>query len=473
MNKIILIRHGKSIGNEENIIQGRRKEYPLTKEGKNDICLMVKKNFKKFSSAKKIIASDSIRSKQTAGIIAKNLNISVIEDKNVNEVNVGILEGLNKKIAEKLYPHYYEIWSNKGDLDEIPDAETGEELQARVIGFLMRYYGKKQFCDIVVSHAGFIRCLINTIKFRERTFQFNIDNNSVFEIEDIFGKMICEKRDRAMNSKVFICDTYDEKYVVKIKHGLPKIEDYAEQCLLNHMQGDNVPKIFSIQSYDDENFCKVIKHVKGKHVYGRLNSQEYDALIKSEHELEKILKGVSGTQFFKSNNLKERISDIYKGTNNLYTKNIAEKLLKSKYCSDLANIKDYVLSHDDLNRDNILFEDINGTNIRANIIDFESLELAPKDYQFASMLASGLLLEGESMKKIKSTIKERGKDVEKILFFMQIRTLEGLYFFQNKIKDENNQNKETSKELLKKYFFNSEVIKNEIYSVRRNKEIEG
>lgn len=88
-----------------------------------------------------------------------------------------------------------------------------------------------------------------------------------------------------------------------------------------------------------------------------------------------------------------------------------------------------------------------------NVIDFESLEFVPQDFQFASMLASGLLLEGENMKKIKQTIQKRGKDVNKILYLMQIRTLEGLFFFAKKMNEYVSTNQQVSGELLKKYFF--------------------
>ena len=126
----------------------------------------------------------------------------------------------------------------------------------------------------------------------------------------------------------------------------------------------------------------------------------------------------------------------------------------------------YVLSHDDLNRDNILFEKMPEGKIRANIIDFESLERAPKDYQFASMLASGLLLEGESINKLKQTIQLQNMDFGKILFFMQIRILEGLYFFRENPNEYASSNEKVSKELLKKYFYSSEIIQKEVEKLR-------
>lgn len=78
------------------------------------------------------------------------------------------------------------------------------------------------------------------------------------------------------------------------------------------------------------------------------------------------------------------------------------------------------------------------------------------------MLASGILLEGEDIQMIKQTIQRRGKDMGKILYLMQIRTLEGLYFFAEKKNEYVSTNKQVSNELLKKYFFASAIIQREI-----------
>ena len=46
-------------------------------------------------------------------------------------------------------------------------------------------------------------------------------------MENIFDKMLMEERKRAMNSRVFIINTGNGKYVVKMKKGHIGIEDYA------------------------------------------------------------------------------------------------------------------------------------------------------------------------------------------------------------------------------------------------------
>lgn len=57
-------------------------------------------------------------------------------------------------------------------------------------------------------------------------------------------------------------------------------------------------------------------------------------------------------------------------------------------------------------------------------------------------------------------------DFGKILFFMQIRILEGLYFFRENPNEYASSNEKVSKELLKKYFYSSEIIQKEVEKLR-------
>lgn len=465
MGKLIIIRHGESVGNKKGIIQSKEGDPGLTLKGKNEIRAKTIQDLGVLKGAKRIVVSDYKRAIETAKIVFEETGIPIVINSNIGEVRCGILEGLSKDVAKKEYPEYYEIYSLRNDLDDIPNAESGEELQARAIGFLMSYYGKQDFSDIVVTHAGFIRCLLNTMMNRERTYRFLIENGTMIQVDDLFEKMNMQSRDRAMNSKVIIVNTPNGKYVVKIKKGSIGDCDYAEKDLLEAISLDSLPVVLSMQNYEDGRYCKVIRHIEGHHEYGKLSNEKYDALIKAEEELEKALVEHKDSRF-KTRDLQAMLNSIYCNSSNTYVKQTAHSLLKSPYSSLLSNSKEYVLSHNDLNRDNILFDVAESGETRVNFIDFESIEYAPKDYQFASMLASGLLLEGESYKKIEDTIKSRGFDIDKILYFMQIRVLNGLSFFAEQ-KNRGEGENEVSKDLLKRYFAANEIIQK-----KRNRFIE-
>ena len=138
MSKLLLMRHGKSVGNENNIIQGVS-DFALTSSGKRDVERLVSENISKFDDYERIISSDLKRAVQTADILKEKVNKKVEYDSLVREVSAGILDGVRKKDASEKYPYYYDIWNSRGDLDNIPLAETGDELQSRVLMFLEQY----------------------------------------------------------------------------------------------------------------------------------------------------------------------------------------------------------------------------------------------------------------------------------------------------------------------------------------------
>lgn len=280
------------------------------------------------------------------------------------------------------------------------------------------------------------------------------------------SEFIMERRDRAMNSNVFIVDTSKGKYVVKLKNGQITEQDYAEKEILDKLEMENIPKVLLLKKYGTNIFVKVIKYINGKHVYGILSDKQYEALLESEHQLGYQLERVY-VQNFPINNLKERLDTIYKESKNKYVKVLVTELLHNENSSQMG---EYVLSHNDLNRDNILFEEYEGEKVRANIIDFESLEYAPKDYQFASMLASGILLEGGNINQIKQTILMRGKNLDRILYLMQIRTLEGLHFFIEKNDKSNLKENPVVNDFIKRYFIANRTIEFEREKIRERKD---
>ena len=185
MGNLILIRHGESIGNKNKIIQGLS-NFSLSEKGKSDVQKITKENKNLFTSKTSIISSPLKRCVETSDIIGKEIKIPIIYDDLLVEFSAGILDGMSKDEASIKYPEYLKVWTARGDLDSIPNATKGAELQARVLMFL------EQFIDnipnnIIVSHAGFLRCLINTVKGNSRDFAQNLDHNVIHELNNLFS----------------------------------------------------------------------------------------------------------------------------------------------------------------------------------------------------------------------------------------------------------------------------------------------
>lgn len=366
-----------------------------------------------------------------------------------------------------MYPEYYRIWLERKDLDGIPGAEKGSEVQARALAFLMEYYDKEEFEDIVVSHAGFLRFLINTSKGLPRTTPVDSRNGAINIIDNPFEHLKIEHKDRAMASKVFVIETLEDKYVVKLKNRSLLPEDYEERRILNLIGADlgSVPIVLSLAE-NGRSSSKVLKFVKGNTIFGILDEPTQQALIKQISKISVALIHVE-SNVYKPNDIFAEIEELEGVAKNGYVKKYGQSILKDKINKSKLEASKFCLIHNDLNRDNILFEKSEDGTITANIIDWEGLGLYPQDYQLASFLVSAILIEGYSVEETMKIAKkiEPNIDEDYITYLMKYRIFKGLYFFVENRNVYIESNKKASNEILKKYFLAAEKL--EIY--RANK----
>ena len=218
MNKLILVRHGISIGNEIGVIQGNE-NYGLSKKGIEEL---KSKDYSNLINITNIYASNLIRAIDTAEIIKHKIKYpkKIKINSNLREVSAGILEGNTKDYCKKYYPKEYEIYLQRGDYNDILNASTWQENQARAILFLSKYLQCDNQKDIVVSHAAFIRCMYNLLNNRYRNTQFDIPNGSMFEIDNPMSKSNIKDFPIAKTAIVKMIETYDNKYITKFKDSL-------------------------------------------------------------------------------------------------------------------------------------------------------------------------------------------------------------------------------------------------------------
>jgi broad specificity phosphatase PhoE len=168
--KAILIRHGESSHNKENIFAGSLLDTQLTPEGIKEakkLAINITNNYK-FDF---IICSSLLRSYQTAFIFKKcqdnkyDKKIPVIKTPLLNEVNIGVLTGLNPSQALTQYPQdlknvrstNIEDWSfNQGESFPILKKRYLE-----LTKFLEKYKNKNV---LLVGHALFNQFILkNTL----------------------------------------------------------------------------------------------------------------------------------------------------------------------------------------------------------------------------------------------------------------------------------------------------------------------
>lgn len=441
--------------------------FGLTEKGKEEIREIALKNYQEFSKADRIIFSPYKRTLETAEIISDIIDKGVDTDQTIYEFNSGILAGKTHEENAVLYPDFYRIWKERKDLDGIPGAETGRELQARALAFLMKYEDKDNYNEIIVSHAGFLRCLINTAKGRIRTTPVDSKNGAVTVLEDPLDKLQIEHKSRAMASKVFTVKTADDKYVVKMKNRPIKQDDIEEKKLLEDLKFDveNLPQVLSLLDNKDGTCTKVLSFVEGESIFGKLSEEQENALI------EKVLKIREALSFrkqynYQKENLYKIIEQLELTSKRTYIKNYAKRILEDKKNIAKLENSEYCLAHNDLNRDNILFFVNKNGKQEVNIIDWEGVGNFPKDYQLASFLASAILIEGYEVSDTMRIAERFDKIIDKdfITYLMKIRVFTGLHYFVENRNIYTQNNKETSKEIIRKYFFAAEKL--EQYRIR-------
>lgn len=185
-NQYFVLRHGESLRNVEKRAScwPEKIKSPLTDKGirqiKKTAKILKKKNIDL------IFSSDLLRTKQTAGIVAKELGLKVKLDKRLREVNVGALN--NRPIAE-----IRSFWDKKGNLPYSeytkrrykiapPKGENYTQMEKRMFVFLKemekKYKGKN---ILIVSHQRPITLLEKALNnySLEKLTRIIVDNKEI------------------------------------------------------------------------------------------------------------------------------------------------------------------------------------------------------------------------------------------------------------------------------------------------------
>jgi len=181
-----LIRHGQTDANLHHIIQGQNNT-PLNETGKKQAKKVAKEL--KASKANLIISSDLKRAKETAYIISKECKISVVLDKRLREMKLGLWEGISFEEAAR--HSSFEIWERKPSKWKIEGSETLEEVQKRMVDAVQEF-SEKYGNIIVVSHGISISTFVIYVKgiSLDKMWEYLPDNASVTKVSIDFSEEI-------------------------------------------------------------------------------------------------------------------------------------------------------------------------------------------------------------------------------------------------------------------------------------------
>ena len=183
MGKLILIRHGQTEMNAQNLYFGKLNP-PLNDLGIEQAC-MAKEKLSNIAYDC-IYSSPLERTKETAEI-CNYLDKEIIYDSRLEEINFGIFEGLTFKEISEQYPNEVKEMEKNWKSFNYITGESLEELYQRAVSFLETLDYTKD--NLIISHWGIINCIISYFVSGtlDTYWKFKVDNCSMVIFEGDFN----------------------------------------------------------------------------------------------------------------------------------------------------------------------------------------------------------------------------------------------------------------------------------------------
>ena len=158
MKNIITIQHTQSVHHTNGMI-GAWTDWELTELGKQQAFNIGKALRKEITNKRYVMyASDLLRAKQTADIIACLLEIVPIYKRELREINLGSATGKSVKWLHKNQIKQ-DMYTSSLDYKCLPDAESKRDLYHRLLPFLHEVQNSQEENIIIVSHGGTLSML--------------------------------------------------------------------------------------------------------------------------------------------------------------------------------------------------------------------------------------------------------------------------------------------------------------------------
>ena len=180
--EIILIRHGETVWNSQQRMQGHSNS-DLSSVGQAQIQALGQ--WMKNVPFDLIYSSDSLRAKQTAEAITQFSGHELQFDQRLREKNLGVFEGLTSEEARERHPEVFRLFKTAGSKYVIDEGESTQQLQDRALEIVdeIRIKHPEEHV-LLVTHGGFIRVVMkHSLGLSlETPTRFLIRNTGVFRL---------------------------------------------------------------------------------------------------------------------------------------------------------------------------------------------------------------------------------------------------------------------------------------------------
>tara|TARA_Y100000758_G_scaffold134162_1_gene94960 strand:+ start:1180 stop:1788 length:609 start_codon:yes stop_codon:yes gene_type:complete len=192
--KIILVRHGETIANKEQLVLGTS-DVPLTELGRDQAKAAAKKISLMDPSPTILFSSPYQRAKETAGYISTYTNLNPVFIDGLKEMNSGEMEGIKASEMNVKYPDYMKSWRRDHSTARPPGGETLGEVHTRAWKSILNIFDEyNESLVVVVAHLFPIQgILCNVLGIKSNNFEklaIDLGSLSFIEIENDSSRLL-------------------------------------------------------------------------------------------------------------------------------------------------------------------------------------------------------------------------------------------------------------------------------------------
>lgn len=156
MTRLILIRHGQSLANADNLFAGHS-DFDLSDFGKRQ-AERAANYLVRNESVQAVYASDLLRAYHTACPIGEAFGLPVIRDATLREIFAGKWESMSFSAIAEQYPDEFRVWredySHARPVGGESTAEVYERIVPHILSLAKRHDGS---CILIATHATVVR----------------------------------------------------------------------------------------------------------------------------------------------------------------------------------------------------------------------------------------------------------------------------------------------------------------------------
>lgn len=182
--KLLLIRHGQTDWNVEGKIQGSYNS-ELNDNGIRQAKELSEKIINGHYKFSKIYTSRQKRAIKTAQILSEAARIDYVPIEGLEEINLGLWEGLSWAEVKEKFPNEYEEWYVNRRYTQPPQGESYQQMLERVLTVIHKIIGENDKNIAIVTHSAVIMCIqcyLTDTPFEEMT-KFKTDNTAIIELD--------------------------------------------------------------------------------------------------------------------------------------------------------------------------------------------------------------------------------------------------------------------------------------------------